>query len=152
MRLENSRGSQGLRRCSGGLLAAVLLLRGIHQQSAPAEGMEIMSQERHRAPNLHRRHLQRPALAEIKWERVQSRSPLLQQDHWGLFGSPWGPQSVLAGRTGPPGRPQGEALSPAPTPPGALRGSPRLSAAPSRQLFRSGGFLLPRYGFGFNNS
>lgn len=31
-------------------------------------------------------------------------------------------------------------------------GSPRLSAAPSLQLVRSAGFLLPRYGFGFNNS
>lgn len=31
-------------------------------------------------------------------------------------------------------------------------GSPRLSAAPSLQLVPSAGFLLPRYGFGFNNS
>lgn len=65
----------GARRCSGGLLAAFLLLRGVHQQSAPAEWMEIMIQEWHRAPNVRGRRVQRPAPAEAKRERVRSCSP-----------------------------------------------------------------------------
>lgn len=90
-------------------MAAVLLLRGIHQQSAPAEGMEIMSQAPHRAPNLRGRHLQQPAPAEIKWERVQSRSPLLQQDHWGLLDPLGDPNPCWLGerdpRVGPKAKP-----------------------------------------------
>lgn len=44
--------------------------------------------------------------------------PLAPTGPLGAVASPWGAQYVLAGGTGPPGRPQGKALSPAPTPPG----------------------------------
>jgi len=59
----------------------------------------------------------------------------------GCGASPAGPPAGAAGPRRVVARPQEQ-------PPG----SPRLSAAPSLQLVRSAGVLLPRYGFGFNNS
>lgn len=52
----------------------------------------------------------------------------------------------------PPGRSRGPSKCLLMLPQEQPLGSPRLSAAPSLQLVRSAGFLLPRYGFGFNNS
>lgn len=57
-----------------------------------------------------------------------------------------------ASPAGPPGRSRGPSKCILMLPQEQPLGSPRLSAAPSLQLVRSAGFLLPRYGFGFNNS